>query len=283
MPMIRQDYEVNGRRSAARMETAFRLHLLPALGDVTMANLPGAAFGYVTSRRLEKAAPATIRYELSDLRRMLNLACKAGRIRQRPSLPSIRVDNARTGFFEDWQVRAVVRELPRYMGDATMFAYHTGWRREEVFGLTWDDVDLSARMVRLAPGSTKSRKGRMFPYGRHAAILAIIERRERRRRGPFVFHYEGQRVRFIWYTWNRACDRAGLSGKLFHDLRRTCARNMERAGVPRTVAMRLIGLETEEMYRRYSIVNERDLDGAVARMDHYSRRRGTVLHRFTRV
>jgi hypothetical protein len=33
---------------------------------------------------------------------------------------------------------------------------------------------------------------------------------------------------------------------------------MERAGVPRTVAMEIIGHKTEPMYRRYAIVSDAD-------------------------
>ena len=33
-------------------------------------------------------------------------------------------------------------------------------------------------------------------------------------------------------TWVRATETAGLRGKLFHDLRRTVARNLVRSGVP---------------------------------------------------
>ncbi len=40
-------------------------------------------------------------------------------------------------------------------------------------------------------------------------------------------------------------------------------RNLERAGVPRSVAMQLVGHKTESIYRRYAIVAEADLrDGA---------------------
>ena len=33
-------------------------------------------------------------------------------------------------------------------------------------------------------------------------------------------------------------------------------RNLERAGVPRSVAMKLVGHKTEAIYRRYAIVDE---------------------------
>ena len=41
-----------------------------------------------------------------------------------------------------------------------------------------------------------------------------------------------------------ACQAAGVPDKLFHDLRRTAARHLERAGVPRSVAINAIVAKT---------------------------------------
>jgi hypothetical protein len=50
-------------------------------------------------------------------------------------------------------------------------------------------------------------------------------------------------------------------------------RNLERAGVPRSVAMELTGHKTEAMYRRYAIVSETNLREAVAKLTRISESR----------
>lgn len=57
--------------------------------------------------------------------------------------------------------------------------------------------------------------------------------------------------------------RPRLLGRTPHDFRRTAARNLIRAGVPQHVVMKLCGWKTDAMFRRYAIVDERDLRDAV--------------------
>jgi integrase len=95
-----------------------------------------------------------------------------------------------------------------------------------------------------------------------------------------VFHGSGDRIRSYPSQWERAREAASFEEKdgvkvlsrphlrerLVHDLRRTAVRNLERAGVPRSVAMRLTGHKTEAVYRRYAIVARSDLDEGVAKL-----------------
>jgi integrase len=59
---------------------------------------------------------------------------------------------------------------------------------------------------------------------------------------------------------------AGVPGRIPHDFGRTAVRNLERAGVPRSTAMKMVGHKTESIYRRYAIVTESDLREAAGRI-----------------
>lgn len=71
-------------------------------------------------------------------------------------------------------------------------------------------------------------------------------------------------------AWRTAATKAGAPGRIFHDFRRTAVRNLERAGVPRGVAMKLTGHKTESVYRRYDIVSEGDLDIAARLLEDFT-------------
>ncbi len=63
-----------------------------------------------------------------------------------------------------------------------------------------------------------------------------------------------------------------------HDFRRTAIRNLERDGVPPIRgAMSMVGQKTEEVYRRYAIVDQAMLGEAAVKMTD-GRRFGELLH-----
>jgi integrase len=57
-----------------------------------------------------------------------------------------------------------------------------------------------------------------------------------------------------------------MPDRLVHDFRRTAVRNLERAGVPRSAAMKLTGHKTEAVYRRYAITDAAMLQEAAAKL-----------------
>ena len=67
-------------------------------------------------------------------------------------------------------------------------------------------------------------------------------------------------------AWIKACEQAGVPGLLFHDLRRTAARNLRRAGVPETVIMKIGGWRTRSVFERYAIVSRNDNTDAMLQL-----------------
>ncbi|HEY6271273.1 MAG TPA: tyrosine-type recombinase/integrase [Terriglobales bacterium] len=71
--------------------------------------------------------------------------------------------------------------------------------------------------------------------------------------------------------WSAVCKKAGVPGLLFHDLRRSAARNLRQAGNGETVIMKIGGWKTESVFRRYAIVSQSDISNAMVRLQEHGR------------
>ncbi|HEU4334382.1 MAG TPA: site-specific integrase, partial [Candidatus Eisenbacteria bacterium] len=165
---------------------------------------------------------------------------------------------------------------PEHLQPMIEFLALTGWRKSEALGLQWRSVDFEGGVVRLNPDETKRGSARTCPFRAHPRLKALLEaQRERvrlieRGRARIVAHVfpkpDGERIRDFYAAWRTACDAAGTPGSIPHDLRRGAARAMERAGVSRSVSMKLLGHRTTSIFERYAICTESDLAEGVARI-----------------
>jgi integrase len=284
--MIRDDYAANGRRSA---ETSLEIRLghLEAhfgmkarLSRLTTADVER----YKAARLAERAAPASVNRDLAALRRMATLARKQHGLVVAFDIDMLAERNARQGFFEADALGAVCQHLRPELAAITRAAAITGWRKSELRSRQWSHVDFTAGWLRLEPEETKNRDGRQFPLVPELKALleaqrARVEEIQRKTKQiiPWVFcRDDGAPVGDFKKAWATACIKAGLfrvvpvgessdgapeeirklPTRIFHDTRRSAVRSLERAGVPRSVAMKMTGHKTESVYRRYAIVDE---------------------------
>lgn len=280
--ILEDNYAANGR-STQGVGQRFA-HLEEHFGEERPAReiTTDRIVAYQTARLAGKAKPATINRELAALRRAFRLAEKSGRVETRPVFELLRENNTRTGFFEREAFEAVRAKLPDWLQPVATFQYLTGWRTGETLRLQWAQVDLKAGVIRLEPGTTKNRDGRVLPFRALPELAEVIDgqraetkrqERQQRRVIPWVFHRDGESLRNKWganedvyAAWRKACTEAGVPGRILHDFRRTAVRNLERAGVSRSVAMKITGHKTEAVYRRYAIVSEADIADGLAKV-----------------
>jgi integrase len=266
-----RDYRLNGK-DAGGLERRWKKHLEVAFGsDLAAAVTTARLREYVEERSIAGAKPATIQVELAFLRRMFRLGLQGGKVLRVPVFPTITVNNTRKGFFEKDAFERVVAELPGYLRPLATVGYWIGWRKGELLDLERRQVDLEAGTVRLDPGTTKNKEGRLV-YLPPEALAVLREwdvhtrelEREKNVIVRHVFHRDGAPIGNFHVAWHSACRRARVPGMIFHDLRRTAARNYVRSGVSEHVAMKVLGHKTRSVFDRYNITSEDDLRQAAA-------------------
>jgi len=277
------DYRINRRRSIKDAESRIKNHLRPFFGSyIAAAITTEKAREYLLQRRREGAADGTTQNEMSLLRRLFSLAIRSGKIARVPYIPMPRVDNVRKGFIEREGYMKLLAALPEYLRPMVTMAYTTGMRRGEMVTLGWDNVDLLNRQVRLNAGETKNGEGRVIPLA-DELVEALKTQLHLRNTVipdcPLVFFRiiktkekpapSWVPVGDIRKAFEGSCAKAGLTGLLFHDLRRSAIRNMVRAGVQERVAMRISGHKTRSVFDRYNIVSEQDLTDAVRKLQKF--------------
>ena len=197
--------------------------------------------------------------------------------------------NIRNGFFEHNEFLALRNELPDYLQGFISFGYYTGWRFSEISGLTWKQVDMQKNIVRLDPGTTKNDCGRLLSLD--GELKEVIQRQLDKRKGlKVISHYVfpnrtgTSQISDIRFSWDKACNKAGLGKRLFHDFRRTAVRNMVRAGVQEKVVMTITGHKTRSVFDRYNIINETDIINAAKTQENYlNSLKGTISGTITKI
>lgn len=149
------------------------------------------------------------------------------------------------------------------------------WRLREALSLEWRQVDRAAGQIVLPGRKVKTGRVRVLPHSAFPALEDLLDQQWARTKAvekaqgrivPWVFHRDGQPIASFYDAWRTACETAGVPGRYIHDLRRTAARRLIRAGVPERTVMELGGWRTRSMLDRYAIIATGDLAAGLARL-----------------
>ena len=235
---IREHLTTLRPRGAERYGSSLK-HLSEPFGGLMLHQITsGTMADFETKRRTEGARPGTIRRDLACLSSMMTSAVDWEWIDINP-VPAYLRRRAKRGLKEAPPRTRYLREdeEPKLLDAAIasvratiILAIDTGLRRDELFGLTWQQVDL-ARGVIVTTTLTKSGRQRTVPCPpRSARILAQYPRYLD---SPYVIVNPETRTRY-WQMnkgLKRAAERAGIKDLRWHDLRRTAGcRWLQRDG-----------------------------------------------------
>jgi integrase len=279
---LREHYQATGRRdpeeAEARLSHLDRFFTSRRVVDIGADLITR----YVIRRQQDGASNGTINRDLAVLRRMLRLGARNRKVMVLPPIEMLKEAPPRSGFFEDDQYEAVVGRFSTRpdLQVALAIAHAYGWRMQsEVLTLERRHVDLTAGTLSLDPGSTKNDDARVVyltPELRGLLLaqltrVAALERETDRIIPSLVPHLgpgrlQGTRIKDFRKAWQTATRRAGVPGRLRHDLRRTAVRNLTRNGVVERVAMKVTGHRTRSVFERYNIVSDGDLRDVARKM-----------------
>jgi integrase len=271
-------------------ETIWGLDHLDAFFEGKLANqiTTRTLQAFVEQRKRDGVTVATINRNLGLLRRMFRLAAPDNPLLKIPNFAVVhfKEDHIRQGFLDAAQFNKLLAALPERLRPFVLLLYSTGVRTGEARKIQWSQVDFAEGVIRLSGKETKNANARVLPLDNE---LAKMLKAERKKSGP-VFSFTSFRK-----AWCNACVKVGLGtldrtgenkklngdygkyeGLIPHDLRRSAVRDMIRAGVPQTVAMRISGHKTDAIFRRYDITEDKDITAASASLRAFRSRIGQV-------
>ncbi len=284
--LVFADHELKECKDQKEPRQRYAKHIARRWGKLKADRLTTADIRtYVKERRREGAKNATINRELEIVRRGFNLGKREEPplVHDVPYIEKLPEKNARQGFIEQYQYEKLLEALPPELKALFVCAYHVGTRKGELRKIRWEWIDWDAGMIRVPGTVTKNSAPRTLPI--YGDMMRWLEgQREKCPEGnPYVFfgRWRASSERRIggenkfavspaMHGWDEACKAAGLEGLTPHDLRRSAVRNMKRAGIVDSVAMRITGHKTRSMYDRYDIVDETDLIDAGRKLAEYA-------------
>jgi integrase len=158
---------------------------------------------------------------------------------------------------EEASLRRVLREeYPEREAELDV-ALHTGMRRNELYRLTWDKVDLKRHIVTVqgkAHARSRLSSQRRIPLNARAKA-AFLELYARSNGSAFVCPgaHDGTETDRDGRDWfERSVARAGIINFRYHDLRHTFASRLVMAGVSLASVMEYLGHRSMAMTLRYA-------------------------------
>jgi integrase len=238
---------------------------------------------YQLERLNEEAAESTVNRELSTFSRIFGVMIERQLIDSNPVRLVKRLSTKsgeRQVYISFQDVEKIVDKCPAWFRPIAWTAYYTGMRRGEVLDLTRKQINLSKRMITLAPEDTKEAHWKRIPI--HGDLIPVLEGSLRVQciGTDKVFLLKDEKgvrplgLETFKNPWERACKALGLDKPWprFHDLRHTWKTNARRSGIHPEIEQAIMGhsQRKRDVHERYGRISDQELVQAIDKMtfDH---------------
>lgn len=222
------------------------------LGAVSATKLEA----YKSFRRELGMKPSTLNRELNTIKAMLNKAVEWGALSQSPgqSVKKFKEPRRQVRFLSREEIQTLLQAAGNRLQPIIETFLHTGFRRDELVHLAWNDVDLKNKVVSVQSKegwNPKDYETRHIPMTRRLLeLLGDLSRNG----SPYVFStgsggpHHGNILSRDFRKLTRAC---GVKGVSIHTLRHTFASHLVMSGVDIYTVQKLLGhssIKTTEIY-----------------------------------
>jgi integrase len=286
---VAQDYldykRGKGKRSIDR-DAEILGHLQRHLGkDTPLTEITGQRIAQYEKDSITEAerlkrplTPSTMNRKLALLRHLLRLAEAWGYIEKVPKVRLAKEPEGRLRFLAEDEIHRLfsacqtkARKSPYLLSIVTL-ALHTGMRKGEILGLTWERVDFSRGVILLE--QTKSGRRREIPMSQ-AVYDALSSLPGPKEEGLVFRKRNGAAWGNIRTAFEGACREAKIHDFRFHDLRHTCASWLVMEGRSLKEVQEILGHHSFTMTLKYAHLSPDRLREAVTSLEKFSPHRPT--------
>jgi integrase len=215
------------------------------------------------SLRGSRVSNSSVNRELFVLKAILSahdISLKVRNFKENPHRERILTDEERCRLLEECS-----KSKRLYL--AVQIALSTGLRKEGVYSLRWDNLDLQRRF--LTTSRTKGSKKVIIPIVESLYLLLIEEKLQNN--SSWIFPSPEDPVKHISLKsdlgFPRACERAGIEDFRFHDLRHLAGSRLYEVSGDKMLVKKFLGHGAQDITDRYIQTPDKRLVEAMKRME----------------
>ena len=225
---------------------------------------------FVSARKREGVSDTSIRRDLAFLSSLCAMAVRWGWLETNLvaayNKKGLKEARPRTRFLQPVEFERLLAASSPEMQPALILAVETGLRKDELFGLTTGDIDLSRREIHLE--RTKTNSPRRVPLSERAmqTVFALLHAPNRPGSPYLLCRADGGRYGDMKKGFANACRRAKIANFRWHDLRHTFASWFVQQDGDLYRLSRILGHATLQMTARYGHLRTSDLHAEIEKV-----------------